>query len=560
MSFLLGSVPSRHFFGAVPNYYRRSLQYAIVQKLFLGKSFPHPPAFQRSLWKRVPLREFSLGFGTIKASFWRCSGLLPGVSPVFDRTETILGEIFSTSSSLPGVSLEAPPSRKFSLGFDIIKASFWRCSGLLSGVSLILDRTETILGEIFSTFANLPEVSLEARPPREFCLGFGTIKTSFRAVAVYYRGSLQYSIVQKLSLGKLFPHPPAFQRSLGKRVPPVSSLSDSVPSRHYFDAVAVYERESLQYSIVQKLFLGKYLPHPPVFQRTLWKRVSPVSSLSGSVPSKHFFGAVPNYYRRSLQYSIVQKLSLGKLFPHPPAFQRSLWKRVPPVSSLSGSVPSKHLFGAVAVYYRGLSSIRSCSGEIFSTPASLLEVSLEARPPVSSLSCSVPSRHIFGAVPNYCRKFLQYLIIQELFLGKSFPHPSAFQRSLWKRVPPVSSLSGLVSSRHLFGALPNYYRRSLQYSIVHKLFEEIFFTSASLPEVSLEARPPVSSLSGSVTSRHLLDAVPNYHRRSLQYFFQKLLLGRSLPRALPLMSSLAGVLSPSYNSGRLLIVGFFKLV
>ena len=179
MSFLLSSVPSRHFFGAILNYYRRSLQYAIVQKLFLGKSFPHPPAFQRSLWKRVPSREFSLGFGTIKASFWRCSGLLPGVSPVFDRTETILGEIFSTSSSLPGVSLEAPPSRKFSLGFDIIKASFWRCSGLLPGVSLVFDRTETILGEIFSTSANLPEVSLEARPPREFCLGFGTIKTSF---------------------------------------------------------------------------------------------------------------------------------------------------------------------------------------------------------------------------------------------------------------------------------------------------------------------------------------------------------------------------------------------
>ena len=157
----------------------------------------------------------------------------------------------------------------------------------------------------------------------------------FGAVAVYYRGSLQYSIVQKLSLGKLFPHPPAFQRSLWKRVPPVSSLSDSVPSRHCFDAVAVYYRESLQYSIVQKLFLGKYFLHPPVFQRPLWKRVSPVSSLSGSVPSRHLFGAVPHYYRRSLQYAVVQKLFLGKSFPHPPAFYGSLWKRVPPSEFVS---------------------------------------------------------------------------------------------------------------------------------------------------------------------------------------------------------------------------------
>ena len=44
-----------------------------------------------------PPRELSLGFGTIKASSWRCSGLLAGVSPVFDRTETILEAIFSHS-------------------------------------------------------------------------------------------------------------------------------------------------------------------------------------------------------------------------------------------------------------------------------------------------------------------------------------------------------------------------------------------------------------------------------------------------------------------------------
>ena len=179
------------------------------------------------------------------------------------------------------------------------------------------------------------------------------------------------------------------------------------------------------YSIVQKLFLKKSLPHPPAFQRSLWKRVPPVSSLSGSVPSRHLFGAVPNYYRRPLQYSIVQKLFLGKYFLHPPAFQRSLWKRFPPVSFLSGSVPS---------------------------------------------------RHIFGAVPNYYRSSLQYSIVQKLFLGKYFPHPPAFQRSLWKHVPSVSSLSGSVPSRHIFGAVPNYFRRSLQYSIVQKLFLGKYFS------------------------------------------------------------------------------------
>ena len=117
----------------------------------------------------------SLGFGTIKIFFWRCSDLLPGVSPVFDRTEATLGEIFSTFASLPELSLEECPPCEFSLGFGTIKAFFWRCSGLLPGVSPVFDRTEATLAEIFSTFASLPELSLEQRPPCEFSLGFGTI-------------------------------------------------------------------------------------------------------------------------------------------------------------------------------------------------------------------------------------------------------------------------------------------------------------------------------------------------------------------------------------------------
>ena len=101
-----------------------------------------------SLNLRLP-REFSLGFGTIKASLWRCTKLQPEVFPVCVRTEAILGEIFSTSASLLELCLEARPPREFSLGFGTIKASFWRCSGLLPGVSPVFDSTKTTLGEIF---------------------------------------------------------------------------------------------------------------------------------------------------------------------------------------------------------------------------------------------------------------------------------------------------------------------------------------------------------------------------------------------------------------------------
>ena len=240
------------------------------------------------------------------------------------------------------------------------------------------------------------------------------------------------------------------------------SLSDSVPSRHLFGAVPNYYRRSLQYSIVQKLFLGKYFLHPPAFQSSLWKCAPSVSSLSGSVPSRHLFGAIANYYRRSFEYSVVQKLFLGKSFPHPPASLSSLWKRVPPVTFLSGLIPSRHFFGTVLL--PGVSPVLHRTETkfegIFSTSASPSELSLEARPPVSFLSGSVPSRHRFGAVAVYYGRSLQYSIVQKLFLWKYFPHPPAFQRSLGKRVPSVSSLSSSLP-RHRFGAVPNYHRRSL---------------------------------------------------------------------------------------------------
>ena len=154
------------------------LQYSIVQNI--GEIVSTFASLPELSLEALPPREFSLGFGSIKASSWRCSGLLPGVSPVFDRTETVLGEIFSTFASLPELSLKAPPPpRELSLGFGTINASSWHCSGLLTGVSPVFDRTETFLEEIFSPFACLPELFLEARPPHELSLGFGTIKASF---------------------------------------------------------------------------------------------------------------------------------------------------------------------------------------------------------------------------------------------------------------------------------------------------------------------------------------------------------------------------------------------
>ena len=63
----------------------------------------------------------------------------------------------------------------------------------------------------------------------------------------------------------------------------------------------------------------------------------------------------------------------------------SLNLRPPPESSLSGSVPSRHLLGAVAVDYRGLPSIRSyrnySGGNLFPTRQAPKAVSGSASPP-----------------------------------------------------------------------------------------------------------------------------------------------------------------------------------
>ena len=57
-----------------------------------------------------PPREFSLGFDAIEVSHWRCSELLPEVFPVFDRTEIFLVEFAPTHVILPVVSLKMRPA------------------------------------------------------------------------------------------------------------------------------------------------------------------------------------------------------------------------------------------------------------------------------------------------------------------------------------------------------------------------------------------------------------------------------------------------------------------
>ena len=113
------------------------------------------------------LRELSLGFGTIKASSWRCSCQLPGVSPVFDRTGTILGKFSFLLARLPKLSLEALPPRELALGFGTIKASSWRCSGLIPGLNQSIRSCRNYSGEnLFPTRQAPRAVSGSASPPR----------------------------------------------------------------------------------------------------------------------------------------------------------------------------------------------------------------------------------------------------------------------------------------------------------------------------------------------------------------------------------------------------------
>ena len=204
-----------------------------------------------------------------------CSGLLPGVSPAFDHTETILGEIFSPLARLPELSLGALPPREHALGFGAITASSWRCSALRPGVSPVFDRTENYSGEIFSPLARLPELSLGRLPPRELALGFGTITASSWHCSGLLPGVSPVFDRAETILRAILSPLARSQSCLWERFPPESTLSGSVPSRHLFRAVAVYYGGFPQYSIVQETILGKSFPHSPGSQSCLWERSPP---------------------------------------------------------------------------------------------------------------------------------------------------------------------------------------------------------------------------------------------------------------------------------------------
>ena len=126
---------------------------------------------------RSPL-EFSLGIVVIAVSLWRCTELLPKVSPVFVRAEAIAGEVSPTYASLPEVSLRIRPPLEFSLGFVAIEVPFWRCIKLLPEISPLFVRAKVIVGEVSPTYASLPEISLKMRCLLEFPLGFVAIEVS----------------------------------------------------------------------------------------------------------------------------------------------------------------------------------------------------------------------------------------------------------------------------------------------------------------------------------------------------------------------------------------------
>ena len=338
------------------------------------------------------------------------------------------------------------PPREHALGFSIITASSWRCSGLLPRVSPVFDRTETTLGKIFSLHARLPELSLGVLPPESSLSGSVPSRHLLGAVAVYYGGSPQYSIVQKLFWGKSFPHPPGSQSCLWERFPPESTLSGSVPSRHLLGAVAVYYRGSPQYSIVQKPIMGE-ISSPLV-------RL-PELSLGALAPREHAleFGTITASSWRcsgllpgvSPLFDRTENYSGGNRFPT---------RQAPRAVSGSASLPRArsrvwYRHGIFLALWRsntgGLPSVRSYgnySGEIFSLLARLPELSLGALLPKSSLSDSVPSRHLLGAVAVYYRGSPQYSIVQKIILGEIF--------SPLARLPELS-LGALPPREHALG-------------------------------------------------------------------------------------------------------------
>ena len=440
-----------------------------------------------------------------KASSWRCSGLLPGVSPLFDRSQTILGEIVSPLARPPGLSLGALPPREHALEFGTIVASSWHCSGLLPGVSPVFDRKETILGEIVSPLVRPPELSLGALPPREYALEVGTITASS------WRCS-----------GLLPGVSPIFDRTetiLGEIVsplarPPELSLGALPPREHALELGTI---------TASSWHCSGLLPGvSPVFDRKetiLGEIVSPLARLPG--------------------------LSLGALPPREHALE----------------------FGTIAA-----SSWRCCSllpgvSPVFDRTETILEeiVSPLARLPELSLGALPPREHalVFGTITASCWRCSGLLPGVSPVFDRTETILGEIASPLAR--PPELSLGGLPPREHAlefgFGTITAFsWRCSGLLPGVSPVFDrtktiqgEIVFPLARPPELSLGALPPREPALEYGT------IMASFWRNNnlLQYSFQRLLLGRSLPRVLPPMRYHASMYSPNYHSDRFLSVVFY---
>ena len=367
-----------------------------------GKSFPHSPGSQR------------LEFGTIKASSWRCSGLLPGVSPVFDRTETNVGEIFSPLARLPELSLGALPPREHALEFGTIKASSWRCSGLLPGVSPVFDRTETSLGEIFSPLARLPELSPGALPPREHVLEFGTMKASSWRCSGLLPGVSPVFDRTETNVGEIF--------SPLARLPELSP--GALPPRERAPRFGTIKASSWRCS-------GLLPGVSPVFDRTE-TNVGEIFSPLARLPEELSPGALPPR-EHALEFGTIKATS---------------WR-------CSGLLP-----GVSPVFDRTETNV----GEIFSPLARLPELSLGALPPreqalwFGTIKGLLPEvSPVFDRTETILEEmFFPLARLPELFLGALPPREHALEfgiikASFWRSINLPPEVSPVFFSKVIVG-------------------------------------------------------------------------------------------------------------
>ena len=181
-------------------------------------------------------------------------------------------------------------------------------------------------------------------------------------------------------------------------------------------------------------------------------------------------------------------------------------------------------------------------GEVTSTYASRPEVSPDMRPPLE---------FFVGFVP----------IEVPLWLEQTLPEISPVFVRTYKAtvgevfVPPLSSLSGLLPSRSLFDALPNYYLSSFQ-----AIVGEVSPSYASCPKMPLEIRPPHEWSLGFIAievslwrcNKLLPEVAPVFVRTED-------IVGEFSPTYSTPMSSLSDLLPSSFLSGRLLVVAFVTL-